>query len=497
MATSATITPQQADVDMRDHLQPLAALPAWLSAIAQPDAVWSAFVHSIPELASGELRLVACEIKRVRLKERGWIALYHVEVADAPADQRRNLVLRGTLVPPHAPPPDRATAGAFGTETWRCYIPALRLLLQTEPPDAELPALPILTDPEQARALLEDSIRRDAPTYADITIDACTPRIMRYKPGSRCTILYELAYADRSAGERNWPEIVVAKTYHGDKGRNAYIGMRALWDSPLATGTTVQIAEPLAYLPAMNVLVQGPIREQQTLKELLRAALADGTPAAMEELHRYMRQTAIGLAALHCSGVREGALRVWEDELAEVRDVLLRLSSLAPQLNGVGEALLARLEALAAVHPADPPVPSHGTFRPAQVLLHENRIGFIDFDGFCQAEPALDIALFLGKIKDIGLGVAPGGAHDGDVGTMDRATLTERFAQLDALQSTFLTAYEARAPVSRQRIALWEALDLLTLVLHCWTKVKPVRLNNTLLLLHRYLRSDVAGSMPA
>jgi hypothetical protein len=43
--------------------------------------------------------------------------------------------------------------------------------------------------------------------------------------------------------------------------------------------------------------------------------------------------------------------------------------------------------------------------------------------------------------------------------------------------------------VSRRRIALWEALDLLTLVLYCWTKVEPERLPDTMLLLERHLEA--------
>jgi len=42
-------------------------------------------------------------------------------------------------------------------------------------------------------------------------------------------------------------------------------------------------------------------------------------------------------------------------------------------------------------------------------------------------------------------------------------------------------------PISRPRVALWEALDLLTLVLHSWTKVKPERLKNAMFTLEQHL----------
>ena len=63
-------------------------------------------------------------------------------------------------------------------------------------------------------------------------------------------------------------------------------------------------------------------------------------------------------------------------------------------------------------------------------------------------------------------------------------------AGLDAICESFLTHYEQVAPVSRRRVALWEALNLLALVLNCWTKIKPVRLNNTMLMLERHLHAS-------
>ena len=466
-----------------------ATLPDWLTAIDDPERVRRALLQAVPEFASGALTLLACDVHRVRMKDARWTAQYRLTVAGPGDDSRREVTLRGTLVAPGAPEPAPATGGAaFGTAGWQGYLPEVRLVLEPQPADAGLPALPHLTDPEEARALLEASIRAASPAYRGLRLRAVTPRVMRYNPGSRCTILYRLDYPPELAAGHDWPDIVVAKTYHRDKGRHAYAAMQALWESPLATGAVVTLAEPLGFLPEWNVLVQGPIREEQTLQDLIRTALHTGAPDTQATLDGYLRQTAAGLAALHGSGVQARKRRTWEDERDEVQEIAGELESAVPELAGATGPLLTRLEARAAAAPADPPGPAHGTFCPAQVLLNHGQIGFIDFDSFCEAEPALDVALFLEKIRDLGLS-ASAGDDDDDEEPLDPALYPARLAQVDRLCATFLDAYTAHRPISRERIALWETLYLLTLVLHCWTKVKPARLVHSMILLDHHLRA--------
>src|SRR5689334_15852195 len=110
--------------------------------------------------------------------------------------------------------------------------------------------------------------------------------------------------------------------------------------------------------------------------------MRENTPEAAAALESAMRKTARGLAALHQPGAQTGERYDWAEELAEVRETADQLGGAIAPLAGAAEPLLAQLEALAAGHPADPAVPSHSSFRPAQVLLYQGQIGFIDFDSF-------------------------------------------------------------------------------------------------------------------
>jgi hypothetical protein len=470
-----------------EGLRVFATPPVWLTALGDPARVASALARRVPELALGELTLKTCEVTQVRIREDALSTLYRVVVEAGNGRPPREMNLRGRFVPPGWPEPDVGTdGGLLGSCAWHCWIPELRLDITTEAPDdPALPALSSLTDPAEACLLLERAIRAGCPRYADLRIEACSPHVVRYKRGSRCTIIYRLRFPP-GAPSRSWPETVVAKTHRGEKGRNAYECMRALWNSELRSSRNVTIAEPLAFLSEPSVLIQAGIPHGRTLKELLRTSLPARTPRAMDDLASYLAKTAAGLADLHASGVRPAGVVTWEDELAEIRALLARLGELIPELTEAATPLLARLEALAREHPADSLRPAHRSFRPAQVLLDGGAIGFIDFDGFCQAEPAIDVALFRAIVKDVGLDALQAEEGSG----ADGQALPEHMAQLDDLCDAFSVLYEAIAPISRRRVALWEALDLLTLVAHSWTKVKFDRLGNRLALLRHHLRAS-------
>jgi hypothetical protein len=440
---------------MAAGLGPLATMPDWLAGLDDGARVRSALAEAVPGLLDARL-------EGVRLKPETWSARVTLTVAGETQH------LAATIVPPGQDAP--------AADGWR-WVPALRLALVPAPPETKLPALELLTDPERAGPFLERAIRAGSPAYPDLRILGCEARVMRYTPGSRCTVLYRLELPKEGAG--GWPDVVVAKTYHRpDKGRIAWEAMRALWRSPLRGGGVVAIAEPLAWVPERTVLVQGPVRQEQTLKDLLLATLAGGDEAGWRRLRRALAMAAAGLVELHRSGAPSARRVTWDDELAGAREVLGRLTARLPELAGAADGFLDRVQRLAEAVPPDPGVPSHRSFRPAQVLLHQDAIGFIDFDGFCQAEPALDLALFRATVRDLGMStLAPGAGEEAT-----RALL----ATLDGLCDDFLASYRRLAPVSVERVAAWEALDLFTNVLHSWTKANPVRLGQAVGLLEHH-----------
>ena len=85
-----------------------------------------------------------------------------------------------------------------------------------------------------------------------------------------------------------------------------------------------------------------------------------------------------------------------ERQLAEAQDKAAVIVAVAPDLRGLVEPLVHRLErslpTALALHPA------HGDFHVDQLLLDDDGLAVIDFDQMCLAPPALDLATYAADV---------------------------------------------------------------------------------------------------
>jgi hypothetical protein len=95
------------------------------------------------------------------------------------------------------------------------------------------------------------------------------------------------------------------------------------------------------------------------------------------------------------------------------------------------------------------------------------------------------------NIHDRGMSVFTEEQRTADI-PLDTVSL-DRLAQLESITETFLAHYATLRPVSRQRVALWEALNILELMVQCWERVKPVRLNHIIGMLERHLHTQLTA----
>jgi hypothetical protein len=449
-------------------------------------ALRSALVKNVPRLRGDGVQLLDCSVKRLVLTGgRGaWSGTYELRFADGGTGAVVAVRLRGTLWPPHIGVPDTepSTVAGFGEEGWRGTLPELGLRLETEPPEEALPAFADLTDPDRAGVLLERTLRNAGPRFADLQVRGCVPRVLSYKPGSRCVVECFMDYGPQPR-RPEWPDRVVAKTYRRDKGRTAYDGMSALWRSSLRRGGVVTIAEPLAYVPDLHLLIQSAVPGHRSLEEAIAEAFTSDAPGWFGNITGFVGMAAEGLAELHRSDAGFTASVSVEEWFAEIHKLVgqLRVAGPLPELEDGIRPLLEPLEAIARTVPPDGRVPTHGTFDPEQVLLHENGVSLIDFDDYCGAEPAMDVGLFLAAIPDLALTAA---STEG----RDSAAWPEVLDRARTVADAFLARYEELAPISRPRVALWQAVDFLRDALHTWVKAKPAGPGKDLVILRDFLQ---------
>jgi hypothetical protein len=462
-------------------------LPDWLLAPLQPQKVIDALCQHVPEFASGEWSIQRCSIKRFFLKDESgyWEGTYRLTVKHSPTGQEQTVMLYGLLTAPWlVKPTAESNAAPFGSPEWRCFLPELNLSLETEPPEKRLAALEQITDAGQVRLLLEKIFHEQGRLPADRSIASCLPEVLGDKPGSRAIVRYRLEYSPGTESLPRCQGAVIGKIYrNSSKAQNAFEGMSALWESSLADRGPVTIAEPIAYLPDLKMMLQATIPGEESLEDLLKSLIKKPRAETRERLLDFMRKTAVGLAALHRCGAVYGDHVQITERFDEARQKARRLAVIVPALEGQILPLVEQFERLATLYPEEAVVPTHGTFNPEQVLIHGEQIGIIDFDSQCMAEPALDVGLFRAAIKDTGMGISFPSALPDPSERLARLTL------LDEIGDEFLREYETHTSVSRDRVALWEAIDYLRNCLHYWIKVKPAEPDHALLILDQHLQS--------
>jgi aminoglycoside phosphotransferase (APT) family kinase protein len=101
--------------------------------------------------------------------------------------------------------------------------------------------------------------------------------------------------------------------------------------------------------------------------------------------------------------------------------------------------LVQRLESLAPLEECL--VPSHGGCRHKQTIGDEHTLAFIDWDGFCLADPALDAATFLARLR------------------LEPVT-TGRGMELERLAESLRGAFCGLSPEATRHLPLYEGLVL-------------------------------------
>jgi aminoglycoside phosphotransferase (APT) family kinase protein len=239
------------------------------------------------------------------------------------------------------------------------------------------------------------------------------------------------------------------------------------------SGARFALPECLGFHDGLQLVALTEIPGVPQVAQLLRARLR-GEPEPAGGLTLEGAVDACGQigAALHGSGLELGAARPFEGELARLRAELAPVRRLTPELGERLSGWIELAERQGRAGAALPVCQSHGDFTYTQLIFDGPRSGLVDFDTFCQAEPAMDIGHFLAYLSFAEV-KARGAQGGGPV------------ALIEGLAERFTSAYTAAGgdQAALARAPVYEALSLVRQATHAWQNLKGARLAHVLTVL--------------
>lgn len=238
------------------------------------------------------------------------------------------------------------------------------------------------------------------------------------------------------------PPIAFGKAGPADTAGLQFLVMQRLWNSPAREAGTLRLARPLAYRSEVGLLLQSRVPGRSIPPARNRQAFLD--------LARYAGSA---LSAVHAADIPFGSERGIYRLIDRLDDDLEDLALSAPTLFPEVRRLVRQLEVRAARSRPSPLVPSHGDYKYDQLLRCRGDYSLIDFELFCQSEPALDLGTFCAYLPSS----TPEDWRDG--------------LAAEICRGAFLTAYQEASgePIDWDRLALYEsAMVAVRGLAHVW-----------------------------
>ncbi|QIN85079.1 phosphotransferase [Rubrobacter tropicus] len=276
-----------------------------------------------------------------------------------------------------------------------------------------MPSLARALDPDEAQKQFDERLGHLAGDGGRLELRGI--RVARYKPGRRCVVEYALG-VERADGTTD-EVVLLGKVRVRRFGKSGYRQLRAFREAGFGGDATdgIRVPEPVGTISKFRMWLQRKV-PGRTATELL-------PEAGGEELARRIAEAA---HKVHQSGVPTGRRHTMEDELRILHERLPEVAREEPRLEGRIRRLLEACDNLGAGVREPEPCGIHRDFYADQVIVDEAQLYLIDFDLYCEGDPALDVGNFLGHLTEQGLRTLGDQAALAGVG----AALEERFVEL-------------------------------------------------------------------
>jgi len=305
---------------------------------------------------------------------------------------------------------------ADGAQQGLLHLADLGLSVQAFPADPGLPALAQSCDAARIRELLDAAVRLLTGDPA-CKIAAAAAYPVRYKPANRCVIRYDLLL-EHASGEKK--ELTLFGKVYADPAQASSVQalQQQLYTEQAQKGIAPMLPRPLGIIESIgltfNEAITAPPASENATTELW-STLRTGNKALRPRLERgrggeiirlilpdeELRLSAQALARLHTSAVRPdgSAPRTGAKEAKRAQQRAALISARNPEQAREVQQLAGELASRLTELQPDNYYPAHGGFKASQLLFHSHRVFVVDFDGFCLADPALDVGYFLAYLR--------------------------------------------------------------------------------------------------
>jgi thiamine kinase-like enzyme len=323
--------------------------------------------------------------------------------------------------------------------------------------DPMMPHLAIALDPECAETHLKRGLPRLSGPDGLLRIREIT--VLRHKPGKRCIVQYRVRIERGS--EFSSSILLIGKTRAKRFGQASYRLQQEFWDRGFSDQSPddISVPEPLGHIAEMEMWFQRKISGDVSTGIFTPAAGLDLAPRIAEAACK-IHQTGVKTSKMH--GI-DDELRILDTCFESVYRSHAHLKLRLEKLWRACVQLRAMLENRAATG-------IHRDFYSDQVILRKRRLYIIDFDLYCQGDPALDIGNFTAHLTEMALRLhgssAALKAHESaitqrflELGGDHHAAAIQAYHALTLARHIFLsTQFEERRHLTEQILVLCEEL---------------------------------------
>jgi Phosphotransferase enzyme family len=258
--------------------------------------------------------------------------------------------------------------------------------------DSEMPFLAQAMDPadvERRVGRLVAGTLRGGSNEGESDVRLLAIRVVRHKPGRRCLIEYD--FDVERPNRSSEPIVLIGKARTRRSPNESDRLLRLLRARGFANNGAdgIGVPEPVGVVREYRMSLEKKVPGH-------RASKLFGKPGGIELAHA----VAEAACKLHRAAVPPRRSHSMADEIAILRSKLGELAETRQQWAPRLARLLEECERLGARVPTPIPRGIHRDFYADQVIVDGPRLFLVDFDLFCQGDPALDAGNFLGHLSE-------------------------------------------------------------------------------------------------